>query len=375
MRIPIALLACSAVAASDHKNDVLLPHFHGIFVSLTATTADWTKDQWLVDIRAMKEVGMDFFVLARTARGEGNATGACPSGTYEAYFSMESPCFREIGSKGGNSTVQNILSAAAELEMGVYLGLSLQTKLTSSHVYPWFDKNRTGAFAHTQFAIAQRLWDIAGSTHTAKVIKGFYTEIEESNSPQWPPHMHDFAQAYLQPLASNIKNLLSPNMTVFASPYSVGNVTRYPDWLPPPDYAAMWEEAFQLAPSFDLLAPQDSVGANGNSLTNATAFLGNLSAASRRQHRQMWANVELFEVWPRTCQWQKSDHCNGRHPAPWTRIKQQLETEAQVIGNAAVFIAWEWYSCLSPNGGKDSQWANVTRANYLAYKRYLAGNG
>ena len=85
--------------------------------------------------------------------------------------------------------------------------------------------------------------------------------------------------------------------------------------------------------------------------------------------RPLWSNVELFEVWPRSCEW--PDACHGRHPAPFERIKAQLENERPL---AEKLIAWEWSSCLSPNNGSET-WPEATKANFEAYKAYLAGDG
>ena len=47
-----------------------------------------------------------------------------------------------------------------------------------------------------------------------------------------------------------------------------------------------------------------------------------------------------------------------------------------LLGPGGRLIAWEWTSCLSPNGGASSSepWANVTRANYEAYRAYVNGS-
>jgi hypothetical protein len=57
---------------------------------------------------------------------------------------------------------------------------------------------------------------------------------------------------------------------------------------------------FAMTPHLDLIAPQDSMGAQGNSFANVSTFLTDLAAASQTHGRRMWSNVELFEVW---CVW------------------------------------------------------------------------
>ena len=112
-------------------------------------------------------------------------------------------------------------------------------------------------------------------------------------------------------------------------------------------------------------APQDSMGAQGNSFGNVSDFLAELAAASKRAGRRMLSNVELFEVWPQSCQWSPATGiCTGRHPAPFARIVEQIANEAPL---ADELIAWEWHSCLSPYG--QTNWTTTVYEDYKAYVR------
>ena len=52
-------------------------------------------------------------------------------------------------------------------------------------------------------------------------------------------------------------------------------------------------------------------------------------------------------------------------------MKEQLANEAAIVRPlGGSLIAWEWTSCLSPNGG--GEWPDVTRASYEAYQAYLS---
>ena len=175
--------------------------------------------------------------------------------------------------------------------------------------------------------------------------------------------------------------------------HNLGNWTRYPRqaMLGPRLIGALWEQMFLMAPDFDHIALQDSQGERGqNTLADTAAFLGNCSAAAARQSRAMWSNVELFQAWPEGCRWSKaSGHCHGRAPAPMGRILAQIQLAAQVLsrtvdgaagglrGSAAgsdQIIAWEWTSCLSPNGGTGHEnITNISRANWQAYSEYIHG--
>ena len=127
---------------------------------------------------------------------------------------------------------------------------------------------------------------------------------------------------YLEPLSRDIHNMTGTGSgsgtAVWASPYYVGNLTRHPDpgsYMTPRFYGDFWEQVFAMAPDLDFVAPQDSMGAQGNSFANVTTFLTELRGASTRAGRKMMSNVELFEVWPQSCQWSPTTgNCKGRHP-------------------------------------------------------------
>ena len=120
------------------------------------------------------------------------------------------------------------------------------------------------------------------------------------------------------------------------------------------------------------------------------------------QRSAKWSNVELFQAWPPSCEWSEATgHCRGRAPAPMHRIVTQMETASAVLARPGaggaevratatatgagtdtdidtdtagdvVLIAWEWTSCLSPNGGTGK--ANISSLaadNYRAYQEYL----
>ena len=153
------------------------------------------------------------------------------------------------------------------------------------------------------------------------------------------------------------------------------------DMLGPRLIGALWEQMFIMAPDFDLIALQDSQGERGqNTPADTAAFLGNCTAGAARQGRAQWSNVELFQDWPPSCHWSRAGgHCHGRAPAPMSRILQQIQLAARVLdisdGKQQQIIAWEWTSCLSPNGGTGKD--NITRlaqANWHAYSNYIHGD-
>ena len=235
-------------------------------------------------------------------------------------------------------------------------------------------------YAWLQWGIAQDLWQRYGAAYNG-TLRGFYTDLEEDNGVGYLGLASPLAGHFLQPLARDVRGL-DPDLLVWASPYYVANLTRHEPTsiMDAAFYADFWGQIFEWAPDFGLIAPQDSQGAQGNSprpttreahldagrragnsFENVTDYVDAMYASSLKHARPFWSNVELFETWPRSCQWPAA--C-GRHPAPFERVKAQLANEAP---RADALIAWEWESCLSPLHSND------TAALYGQYKEYVLG--
>ena len=359
------------------------PRLDGIYVAPTNATLGWSPAQWEADLRAMREVGMSFFIFPHPAIAAQKPTDDCPLGIFDAAFNlsglapliapMSVDCFRQVGRtdfEGG--VVETVLHAAQSVGLRVHLG-GAWTNLDVNVLYSSVGPAR--AFAALQRGVLAHLWrNVVGRAALQDRVLGFYTEAEESN--WWPAEWWPlWTSEYLTPVASAIKSL-APRLRAFASPYSIGNRTRYNESMAKGyvGYGNTWEAVLRAAPGLDFVAMQDSVGAQGNSQQNASDALGNVTRGAMAAGRdEGWANVEIFQTWPASCRWSpKSGNCKGRHPAPFARWRGQIEAEWAVLLEARVatprMVAWEWYSCLSPNGGPDR---NATRQNYEQYRAYV----
>jgi hypothetical protein len=266
--------------------------------------------------------------------------------------------------------------------------------------------------ASINWAIARQLWALYGKEFGPRgtgTLQGFYTDVEESNTIGELARMKDLVGHYLEPVARDIHGMVDLNNSdgshrdaggrsgahgrdvirgavdhtgasgktatqrgssttlVWASPYFVGNKTRgegSPNYMNPRFYADWWGQVFVEAPHIDLIAPQDSMGAQGNSFQNVTDYETQLALISKENGRQMWSNVELFQVSPPGCPWSPTTGmCKGRAPAPFERIKAQMANESPLVDK---LIAWEWHSCLSPHGS-----SNLTTVVYKQYLDYI----
>ena len=356
----------------------MLPYFSGMFVALTATTSLWSQAQWDLDVASMAAAGFRFLVVPHTGKQVGPPTAACTQGTFQTFYpppSSDHQCYTQVGDlSSGGGTLGNIFRAAAAHNMTVHLGLMFAP---AEHGFP--SQHRNGTYANWgdfQGATARRLYQM----FPQQILGGFYTEIEFANSDAWMANMSPFGHDYLGGIARAVHDFVpTPSKVlppmVWASPYSILNQTRHPKGYstPPSVYAKGMRTAIDAAGGtgyFHHVAMQDSMGAQGNSFENAADVLGNMSAEV-----PTWANVEIFEIWPRSCQPTPTNPCHGRHPAPFERVVRQMENEARKLGGAesATLIAWEWYSCFSPNAAGDPHhpFPKAAKANYDAYMQYL----
>lgn len=388
------------IAAAAWSSTAQPAQLKGIFVSVQPETAMWSAEEWATDITSMAAVGIEFFCVKDVALGSssGLPTSECPLGIFTAYYpSSLAPCVVPSVSYG-NQTIANVLSGASKAagNVKVHLGLAQYNQAALDAYYGTPDSYVTRNVAlmqqyrQLQLAVATELWELYGESGT---ITGIYTNVEQSNGDFWLPYAQSWSVNYLEPLASQVKGTLASTLEVWASPYYVLNSTRYPDssgWQQQPRlFAELWARQLVVwAPSLDWMAPQDSMGAHANSFENVTTFLNAFAEAldvvenpTAKQlvsnvdvslssmptfAKKLVSNVELFETWPPECQW--PDDCVGRHPAPFDRIQAQLENECIEPFRC---VAWEWFSCLSPNG-ETTAWRNETKQNYDDYVAYLA---
>ena len=388
----LCVVSATACTLTWAGSEIVVPHLTGVFVNIDRIADVWTAAEWRADLKAMKTAGIEFFIVHHLARATSRAADdICPLGYYDTYYTPQrrqsrdqqqphepAPCLQPRTGPGG-AALSLVLEAAAELDLKVYLGLAM----TATPLF--FDHGRAmnitilDAYTHLCMQIGQDAWSSATDTHR-NVIDGWYTMLEEWNDGMWSSLAPTWASRFLNPLAYALKTELRPasriqlNATVFASPYYIGNQTRRPDAkfgdLSPAKNGLLWEQVLERwAPELDLIAPQDAMGAQGNSFHNVSSYLGEIAAASRRADRRVWSNTELFEVYPQTCQWPAT--CHGRHPAPFSRIKRQMANEAPLVD---ALIAWEWTSCLSALAGRllyKDQYPNATAELYAEYLAYV----
>ena len=337
-----------------------VPYLRGIFLSLYSIDSAYNQSQWLSEFQAMQRVGIEFVGIRAALQGTGSETvGGCVLGRYKAmYPTTLTPTICYQNDMKGKDQFQYILQAAKQYNIKIHI-----TPVMPHTPFAWPHSPKLeyyDSLTNLQVNVFMDLWNMFPQYHDT--IVGVYTSLEEWNGKNWmdDENLIPLAAHYFEPLAQMLRNQTNKNsLQIWASPYYVGNFTLHPTAENATSYAKFWTKVWKLAPSFDWIALQDSMGWQGNSFDEVKDVLIELEKSGKSAGKQVWSNVELFEGWPLPCEYPKK--C-GRHPAPIERIIKQLQNEDPYVHG---HVAWEWMSCLSPNTNTN------TSKLYDAYVEYL----
>lgn len=352
-------LCCNAAAKYTDASKGT-PKLSGVFLSLYSQDGEYAEQQWDNEFAAMAALGIEFVAIRAALQGTSNDTsGGCVLGRYIAYYptSLTPKSCYQVSSR--KNDLMNILKAGQRHNIKVHLTPAMpHTPFAWPHVpYDQYYNSLT----QLQLAAFLDVWRTYPEYQS--VIGGVYTGLEVWNTYSWMKENNSLPLAthYYEPLAQQIRNATGDvTLKVWASPYYVGNTTLHPAATSADSYAHFWLQMWMRAPSFDFIALQDSMGWQGNSFNEVKEVLEKLKAAAQNTSKIIMSNVELFEGWPAPCTFPKT--C-GRHPAPISRIVEQLSNEHPYVD---AHIAWEWISCLSPYT------SNATLKLYNDYSAYIS---
>ena len=283
------------------------PRLHAVFLSLSNETAARPERWWAREFGAMAAVGIRGVIIHSTAQGTADGDPDCPGGRFTSQFPVDgSPLRGCFTPASADPPLLRISHAAKGAGLSLHLGLAYPF----THLWMYTDPVRRSRLAETQQLVARQLHALLGDGAIASV----YTELEWSNQLALQQNAASFAGGYLQPIAAAVQGM-SPAPLVWASPYGVGNMSKWRGslgvtnrWLTPVEWGRALGAVLDNAPGLSMIAPQDSVGALGNSELNVSALLGATAAVAARHKRQAWSNVELFQTAPTGCD-QRTTKC------------------------------------------------------------------
>jgi hypothetical protein len=323
---------------------------------------NWDKDRWLEEFEAMKASGLDLIILQTTVDKSfdrdtdlGLDSRLYPLNYIHALYPSQLPELTgHIG--GSNDSLRGCLEAARETGISVMIGLVDDTRWWR---YGWALPAAVPEFgsdpamdsywgrwavehAHMTNKAASEIWEIYGEEF-GDVIYGWYYVSEWWN---FEPFNQDAAKILAESLNIILDHLsvLTPGMPLGMSPFH--NLTM----KGPADIRQQYLDIFALTRwrPYDILAPQDSIGANQtNGLPTLHTWLQAYKDAADAAGIRFWVNNENFT--------------RDYTAAGMSRFAVQMQVSAPL---AERLICFSWNHYFSPTN------TGTTRYND-AYLRYI----
>jgi len=255
-------------------------------------------EYWRTEIRDLRDAGITDIVIARTVLAG------------KAHYHSE---LLEEWSE--TDPVAALMQAAAENNVGVYLGLDL-------NLHFW-DQDRDFSRMlkrdlNLNHHILSELLPPYGSN---PALKGIYVTHEPDHDNVLTAERTKALQEFLGDMYQLIKT--ECGLPVFCSPFFAKS--------PPPEELAAWWSEFIDRPMFDIVAMQDGVGCVRNiAPEDIPPLYTELAKVFAAQKIQFWNNVETFTIIKRGL---------PLAPAPMERIAQQYELGRPFVERT---ITWEY---------------------------------
>jgi hypothetical protein len=223
-------------------------------------------DFWRTELRDLHEAGMEDVVIARTVLA---GRAHYHSAVLEEWSEQDD--------------VAAVMQAAAEVGVGVYLGLFLNIA--------FWDRNRDFVRMMRRDLALNRLilGELLAAYRGHPALRGIYVTHEPDRENVETPERANALQVFLGDMYRLVKD--SCGLPVFCSPF-------FSKRLPPEELAAWWA-GFLDRPMFDILAMQDGVGCaakRGIEPEDIPPIYRALAPVFAAKKIQFWNNVETFTI-------------------------------------------------------------------------------
>lgn len=271
-----------------------------------------------------------------------------PQKGFEVFLSNDGKTFMAAGKANwsenrveeANDSLGELLKAADELNMDVFLGLALNPAYWSGE----FDPKKQSEMNQR---ILTELFNLYGSR---KSLAGWYLPEEIDDRSFSSPSRKDSIKTYLKSMATYAKFLT--RKPVMISPYFGIN----PDGEA---YAVWWDNVLSEV-KIDIIAMQDGVGTRRTTVEESAAVMKALKPVMDKHGVEFWLNAEVFDQihgWPvDSGSWQAV-------PAEYSRVARQLELQSPFVEKVIIF---DFPSYMSPGTSVKSE------ELYLKYKEALS---
>lgn len=314
------LLMCLVHAGAAGANAVQekeRPAINGTFIQ-DYLVKDWNDEQWMQEIHALKEAGMQYIVFCTAAFSKGEAP-------YKTLYPTSIP---GLSPAYNRDLLDACLRNAEKTGMKVFIGINFNEQWWGRYPEEWL---------YRQMEAGNEVADEILQRYKKKYRHAFYGwywiwEVDNLNYVT-PGKQEMLAKA----LDINVRHLhkISPRMPVMLCPfmnYRVGAAN---------EYVKMWEYVFKHV-SFkpgDIFAPQDGIGAGGLTLEVLGNWYKQLAAAVKTKPGLLfWSDAETFDY-------------VGWTAAPIDRFVTQMKIVQPYVSGIISFAYSHYYSPVSADSG------------------------
>ncbi|MBS1604667.1 MAG: DUF4434 domain-containing protein [Bacteroidetes bacterium] len=287
------------------------PVANGTFIQ-NDLIAHWDDNRWQHELRALKEVGMHYIVLAPTLH-----TGK--NGVSTSNYPSRLPGVRQ---EYPGDLVENCLRNAKKAGFKVFLGLNFHER--------WWEADFSKEWLNRQMELGNKVADELVQRYKQRygsTLYGWYWVWEVDNMHCKTPELQDVLAETLNTNLDHL-NQLTPEMPFMLCPFMNYRVGE------PDEYRQMWTHVFERTHfrAGDIFAPQDGIGAGGLDLDRLQRWYEGLRAAvDTRPELLFWSDAETFDQ-----RWWTI--------APLDRFVRQMQIVRPYVSDVISFAYSHYYS-------------------------------
>jgi hypothetical protein len=287
--------------------------------------AGWTANQWDIEYKCMKDVGMRQMILQWSADSQ-HKTAAYPTSL---------PGFRH---DANNDVVECILKIGEQYGFETYIGLQLNHEWFGKYTRDpeWLDEE-----ADIACALVDDLWSKYGGYRS---FSGWYLSFEPDNVNQPTVSDWDRSAAFYRKVGGRIKTH-TPDKPIMIAPFFVHGSGQTPV-----EWGMMWEYILSNSP-IDILNLQDGVGAAHSLPEDLPAWFSATKNSIDRVGRPVafWCDTETFRT------------VNGQFiPVEYPYIHHCMELVEPYVSN---FTSFSFNHYMSPQ--------QVDQKYYRLYRNFI----
>lgn len=288
-------------------------------------------DLELPEATAIQAVEADF-MRSDTSAVElpaGFTVSASPDGSAWEQAGPQADWAAAAGEDAPRDPIGNVLAAAEQERLSVWLGLALDPDYWSGR----FDPDASAAENSELLLELERLYG------DSPALSGWYLPEEIDDRSFVTPLTREAMFSYLEMMTETAHS--ETGRPVMVAPYFGMNPQ-------PKEIAAWWDAALDRA-AIDVIAMQDGVGTRRTTVEEGVPVYRELAAVTARHGTELWSDLEIFE---QIHGWPVDERAFAAVPARIETVTSQLEQEAPFVSK---FVSFDFTHHMSPRLGGEAE--------------------